>query len=217
MSKFASIWLAACCLSAHGASDVRSADCQSAVSQNGILRRLHSIIITPAFGNFADWQSAIQQITNLRYHHAIANLGYEEADSDSTAAAKVDQQKLQGEWTMASGSADGYPMPENMRSSARRTCKDDVTTVTVGGQLILKAKFKLDPSAKPKTIDYEANDGPTKGKTHLGIYEINGDTVKFCFGAPGAERPTEFNSKAGDQRTLSVWKQAKPGEKQPEK
>src|SRR4051812_48258615 len=179
MSKFASIWLAACCLSAHGASDFRSADRQSAVSQNGILRGLHSIIITPAFGKFADCQSAIQQIanlryddreiTNLRYQHTIANLGYEEADSDSTAAAKADQEKLQGEWTMVSGSADGYAMPENMRSSARRTCKDDVTTVTVGGQLILKAKFKLDPSAKPKTIDYEANDGPTKGKTHLGI------------------------------------------------
>jgi hypothetical protein len=38
---------------------------------------------------------------------------------------------------------------------------------------------------------------------------VNGDMLQFCFGAPGAERPTDFTSAPGDQRTWSVWKRRK--------
>ena len=125
------------------------------------------------------------------------------------AAAKADVQRLQGEWTMVSGSADGQVIPEHMLEQSKRLCKDDVTTVTIGEQLILKAKFTLDPSKDPKHIDYEVIDGPTKGKKHQGIYAFDGETVKFCFGAPDAERPADFTSNAGQRRTLSVWKRVK--------
>jgi hypothetical protein len=33
--------------------------------------------------------------------------------------------------------------------------------------------------------------------------------VKYCFAAPDAERPTDFTSKPGERRTLSVWKRSK--------
>ena len=124
-------------------------------------------------------------------------------------AVKKDAAQLQGEWSMVSGSADGNPVPDSMLGNSKRVCKGDETTVTIGGQLLMKAKFALDPSRKPKTIDYEMIEGFTKGKKQLGIYELNGDTVKFCFGSPGAERPPDFTSKAGDGRTLSVWKREK--------
>ena len=62
-------------------------------------------------------------------------------------------------------------------------------------------------SKKPKTIDYDVIDGPTKGKKQLGIYELEGDTVKFCFAKPDSERPTDF--KPGEGRTSSVWKREK--------
>ena len=124
-------------------------------------------------------------------------------------AVKKDAAQLQGEWSMVSGSADGYPMPDSMLDNSKRVCKGDETTVMIGGQLLMKAKFTLDPSRKPKTIDYEMIEGFTKGKKQLGIYELNGDTVKFCFGSPGAERPPDFTSKPGDGRTLSVWKREK--------
>ena len=118
---------------------------------------------------------------------------------------------------MVSGTADGYPIPAEMIPNSKRVCKGDEITATVGGQLVLKARITIDPSKQPKTIDYDVLDGPTKGKKHLGIYELEGDTLKSCFGAPGAERPTDFTSKPGDQRTSTVWKRAKADSKSKEK
>ena len=139
----------------------------------------------------------------------LATVAMSTAWAEDSEAVKKDQAQLQGEWSMVSGSADGNAMPDALRETAKRVCKGDETTVTVGEQLLMKAKFALDPSRKPKTIDYQMIDGPTKGKKQLGIYELEGDTVKFCFGSPGSERPTDFTSKPGDGRTLSVWKRKK--------
>ncbi len=136
--------------------------------------------------------------------------------AEENQAVKQDLAKLQGEWTMVSGSADGQPMPDDMLKQMKRVCKGDETTTTMGGQLFIKAKITLDPSKTPKTIDYVMLDGFTKGKTQLGIYEVDGDTFKSCLAAPGAERPTDFTSKPGDRRTLSVWKRQKELSPQPD-
>ena len=114
--------------------------------------------------------------------------------------------RLEGEWSMVSGEASGQSMPAEMVKTGKRVAKDGETTVTLGGRVYFKAKFKIDPSKKPKSIDYTMTEGPTKGKTHLGIYELDGDTVKFCFAAPGKERPTDFTAKEGSERTSSCWK-----------
>lgn len=121
-------------------------------------------------------------------------------------AVKKDMALLQGEWSMASGSADGQPMPEQMVKQMKRVCKGDETTTMMGNQTFMKAKITIDPSKKPKSIDYEMIEGFTKGKKQLGIYEVNGDTFRSCFGKQGAERPADFTSKPGDGRTLSIWK-----------
>ena len=129
--------------------------------------------------------------------------------AEENEAVKKDLAQLQGEWVMVSGSADGQPMPEDMLKQMKRVCKGDEITVTMGDQLYLKAKIGLDPSKKPKTIDYQMTGGPTNGKTQLGIYELQGGQFKACFAAPGAERPTDFTSQSGDKRTVSLWKRQK--------
>ena len=53
----------------------------------------------------------------------------------------------------------------------------------------MKAKITLDPAKKPKTIDFQMTDAVNKGRCQLGIYELDGDTLKSCFAAPAAERP----------------------------
>src|SRR5581483_5522036 len=80
------------------------------------------------------------------------------------AGAKQDLEKLQGEWTMVMGEIEGQAMPEQMRAVMRRVAKDDETTITMAGQLFMKAKFTIDPAKMPKTIDYNMTGGPTSGK-----------------------------------------------------
>jgi uncharacterized protein (TIGR03067 family) len=123
-------------------------------------------------------------------------------------AVKKELALFDGEWTMVSGERDGMHLPDDLVKTAKRVAKDGETTVTIGGSTFLKAKYTVDPSKKPKTIDYTLTDGPNKGKKQLGIYEIDGDLVKICFASPDAERPTEFTTKADSGRTLSVWKRA---------
>jgi uncharacterized protein (TIGR03067 family) len=131
------------------------------------------------------------------------------ADAEDNAAVKKDLARLQGEWSMQSATADGFELPEAMRSGFKRICKENELTVKNGDQLIMRAKITIDPSKTPKSIDYDVVEGPTKGKKHLGIYEFDGDTLKSCFAAPDMERPTDFTSKQGEKRTLSVWKHVK--------
>ncbi|MBI3412268.1 MAG: TIGR03067 domain-containing protein [Planctomycetes bacterium] len=125
---------------------------------------------------------------------------------DAQDSAKKEMALLEGDWSMLSGEINGEALPEELRTEMRRVAKYGETTVTMSGRVYLKAKFTIDPTKKPKAIDYTFTEGPTKGKTQFGIYEIDGDKVKFCFSAPGKDRPTEFTAKEGSERTLSVWK-----------
>jgi uncharacterized protein (TIGR03067 family) len=135
--------------------------------------------------------------------------------AEDNPVAKSDLAQLQGEWYMVSGTADGFPIPDAMLENSKRVCKGDEITVIVGGGLIMKAKITIDVTKSPKTIDYDITDGPNKGKKQAGIYELNGDTFKACFAAPGAERPRDFTSKSGDKRTSTVWKRAKAQKEAP--
>src|SRR5215831_15619198 len=139
----------------------------------------------------------------------ILNLLVAVASGDENQAAKKDLDQLQGTWLMVSGSADGQAMPEEIRKQMKRICKGDEVTVMMGEQVYIKAKITIDPSKKPKTIDYEMTEGFTKGKKQLGIYELDGGQFKSCFAAAGEDRPKEFTSPTGERRTLSVWKRQK--------
>ncbi len=146
----------------------------------------------------------------------LATTTHPPAWAAENGAVKKDLAQLQGEWSMVSGSADGQPMPAEMRKQMKRICKGDETTTMMAGQLYFKAKIIIDPSTKPKIIDYQMTEGFTKGHKQLGIYEVEGDTFKSCFGKPGAERPGDFTSKPGDGRTFSVWKREKRAAPVPE-
>ena len=124
-------------------------------------------------------------------------------------ALKKEMAQLEGDWSMVSGEIDGLAMPEQYVKTGKRTAKDGETTVSIGGRVFLQAKYTIDPAKKPKTIDYAMTEGFSKGKKQLGIYAIEGETVKFCFASPGKDRPTEFTAKEGSGNTLSVWKRDK--------
>jgi uncharacterized protein (TIGR03067 family) len=131
------------------------------------------------------------------------------ADLSREDAVKKDMALLQGEWSLVEGERDGQSLPERLVKSGRRVAKGDSTVVTIGGTNYMTATFTIDPTQSPKTIDYLLTEGRNKGKTQLGIYEIDGDTLKYCVAAVGLDRPTAFETKEGSGWSLVVWKREK--------
>jgi uncharacterized protein (TIGR03067 family) len=108
---------------------------------------------------------------------------------------------LVGEWTPVSLVRDGQPLDKGMLKVGRRIATVDQVTVKFGPQVIVQARYEVDRSPRPMTMDYFL----AGGKTQHGIWVLEGNRLTTCFGAPGQPRPTEFASVPGDGRTLTVW------------
>lgn len=121
-----------------------------------------------------------------------------------------DSARLQGTWSMISGTADGVVMPPSYVGAMRRILNGNTLMVTMGPQIFFTATVELHSSENPRTIDYHMTGGPTSGAIQRGIYRFSGDTVFFCMAGAGAARPAEFASKSGDGRTLSSWVPVRP-------
>ena len=125
------------------------------------------------------------------------------------ADVEKELKKFHGVWTFASVEAGGKKAPAADFQGMTVTFAGDKYTVKKGDEVIQVGRQKLDPSRSPKTIDVTVTEGLNKGAVMLGIYEIDGDTLKVCFDEGGKERPTEFRSTPGSQTFVNVHKRVK--------
>lgn len=121
----------------------------------------------------------------------------------------TDSAQMQGTWVMVSGATSGTPVPAEFVREMRRVASGKEVTVTWGKEVFFQATITLHPAANPKAIDYRLTGGANAGGSQLGIYSIAGDTLRFCFAAPGSPRPPDFTTVADDGRILSNWIRAK--------
>ena len=119
--------------------------------------------------------------------------------------AKGALEKFQGNWSYVTVERDGKA--DDTSKDARLTVTGNKFTVKAGDKLLRAGVLKPDPTKTPKAIDVTYTEGPDKGKTLHGIYELTGDTWKVCY---GEERPTELTSKPGSGHILIVIKREKP-------
>ncbi|MEO8369726.1 MAG: TIGR03067 domain-containing protein [Candidatus Solibacter sp.] len=125
-----------------------------------------------------------------------------EAPAAKAAAASGEgAEELAGEWKATTLVRDGDALPPSMLSHGKRTATADEVTVKFGPQVILKARYSVDRSKSPMTMDYEL----ANGKRQAGIWKLEGRQLTTCFGAPETARPAQFASTKGDGLTLAVW------------
>jgi uncharacterized protein (TIGR03067 family) len=128
-------------------------------------------------------------------------------------AVKNETKKFQGTWVLVSGERDGEKVRDEdvKKSKITWTGNECVVETPHQSDKAIKGTARLDPSKKPREMDWERSAGPGAGKTFHAIYEfLDDDTYRICFAPPEKDRPTEFKTRAGTGHMLHVWKRMKP-------
>jgi uncharacterized protein (TIGR03067 family) len=133
----------------------------------------------------------------------------EETEAPAPVGASGQEDELSGEWQMVSCIRDGYTLEPILVNRGRRTGRGGETITMFGKQVFMRARYTLDRTQHPKTIDYAITHGASKGKTQYGIYEMDGELLRICYAGPGQSRPANFTAATGDGKTVTVWKPAK--------
>src|SRR5262245_31692279 len=139
----------------------------------------------------------------------FAALGWSGALADDKADVEKEAKKFQGTWTIESSMTGGMEIPADQLKGFIVIFEGDQHTLKSGDKVFQVGTQKIDPSKSPKTIDVTMTEGPEKGTVMLGIYQIDGDTLKVCFDPTGKKRPTEFKSESGSQNFVNVHKRVK--------
>jgi uncharacterized protein (TIGR03067 family) len=135
-------------------------------------------------------------------------------DSSKVDPSKSDLEKLQGTWLTVSLINNGKTLVDEKSAPADRPATKLVYQGTkwliqVGDKTVAEGTFAIDSTKKPKEIDIMDGSRTKNDKTKLGIFELNGDTYRFCLAPEGQPRPTEFTSTAGSGHSLGVSKREK--------
>jgi uncharacterized protein (TIGR03067 family) len=125
--------------------------------------------------------------------------------SSVTSAAKetrADLEQLQGAWSSVS-----------CRHQTELLIAGNLFAVKFLDGKIYMGTFDLDAGERPKEMVMRIDEGPVKhkGKFALCIYELDGDTFRWCPTEPGSdERLTDFPD-VGDSRYLcTVFQRQRP-------
>jgi uncharacterized protein (TIGR03067 family) len=129
--------------------------------------------------------------------------------AEKLKAVRDELNRFEATWKFVSIDVEGRAVPAERFGKDRLVLKGKKFTTTVGGNTT-EGIFKIDPTVTPKTIDITFTDGPGKDNSQKGIYELDGNTQKICWSAPGKPRPTEFEAKPKSGRMLQILEKVKP-------
>jgi uncharacterized protein (TIGR03067 family) len=128
-------------------------------------------------------------------------------ESKDTAVAD-ELKRFEATWRFVEIEVGGQKVPEKAFAKDTLILKGKTFASFVAGKLV-HGEFKIDPLAKPKTIDIIFTEGPGKGHSQKGIYELDADTQKICIAMPDQPRPTEFVTSPENEHILEVLKREK--------
>jgi RNA polymerase sigma factor (sigma-70 family) len=141
---------------------------------------------------------------------AYRTLGVEPATADEkdqkADKAKEDKDIILGDWKVVGVEVDGKDGSETEKGKEFKGATLHITgdkIVLNPGAHSVDLTYKLDPAAKPKTIDMDHGGG----KSWMCVYSLDGNQLKICAPQdPGGDRPVMVGTKEGSKSFLLVLK-----------
>src|SRR6266511_2312577 len=123
---------------------------------------------------------------------------------------KKELERFQGTWNLVGREYNGKAAAEDdvKVMEGKLVITGDKVTYTSRGSDAREVTFKIDPTAKPRAIEWTVTKGPAKGDKVLAIYKIEGDRMTVCAGT-SEKRPKEFATKAGSPFVIVVYQKQK--------
>ena len=110
------------------------------------------------------------------------------AGKNAVPSARNDDSNIQGTWRVILSEDSGRTPPSEALGEIRFVFKKDKVMMESGGRK-QESTYTLDWSTSPKSIDLTSN-----GEKKLGIYDLQGDTLRLCISENTDDRPTAFDS-----------------------
>ena len=126
--------------------------------------------------------------------------------------SRKDLELMQGRWEVISVEIDGQSMPDAKDATVSIAGnRFSVLLKTAGGEERRGMIFTLDPEKTPRAIDFTAEEGPEKGSSSPGIYELEGGSLKICSANPPltTARPVGFTAKKGSGQAMMILRRSK--------
>ena len=128
--------------------------------------------------------------------------------NDEDASTK-EYARLEGVWRFGVVEVEGVKQPDAPFETNKLIVSKGGRYLIVQGQRMTRGVIKLGPTETPKHYDVSITNGPRKGQTALGVYEIDGDSFKVCLPFRSKERPAALVSKPGSGCLFYVFKREK--------
>lgn len=124
--------------------------------------------------------------------------------------AQKEMEAIAGTWGIVKvlkGDGTEMAMMDSVRTFKTVFEKDGTVRYINGMTADVEGTYKLDPTASPKAIDL-TNSASGKEETRLGVYELDGDTLRLSFHTPpSSTRPTDVKG-SGGKATVTVYSRA---------
>jgi uncharacterized protein (TIGR03067 family) len=153
---------------------------------------------------------ALQMHVGAPFAVQFRNLRLKQLGTKGPAKADgADLEKIQGSWQVEAIEADGNKLPSEDVTNMMLVIKGNEYTLMRGEAREDGGSFTLAPDNQPKRMDVRPKHSPNEDQILPAIYEVAGDTMRFCCALHGTERPTVFATKEDSGQVLVTYKRKK--------
>ncbi len=136
---------------------------------------------------------------------AVACISLPSLRADETS----DRKKLYGTWTGFVVEGRGLRTDRGPVSLELVITPKGIKSKPGAREDLGEGTFKLGQAKAAGIMDATRTSYPRKGEVYLGIYTIEGDTLKWCTANPGKPRPSEFMTRPSSGQFYMVMKRQK--------